>query len=130
MKVNPRTPVLIGVGQINQRDDASTTMDPIELMVAAARCAGGDPALRAVDAIRVVNLLSWRYQDPGRLLGERLGVEKVSTQYTGVGGNVPQSLVNQACLDLQAGDASVVLLAGAEAWRTRMRLRGRGIKPD
>jgi len=130
VKVNPRTPVLIGVGQINQRDDASTTMDPIELMVAAARCAGGDPALRAVDAIRVVNLLSWRYQDPGRLLGERLGVEKVSTQYTGVGGNVPQSLVNQACLDLQAGDASVVLLAGAEAWRTRMRLRGRGIKPD
>lgn len=81
MKVNPHTPVLIGVGQINQRDDAYTTIDPVELMAAAARRAGGDQVLRAVDAIRVVNLLSWRYRDPGRLLGERLRVEEVSTRY-------------------------------------------------
>jgi acetyl-CoA C-acetyltransferase len=129
VKVNPGTPVLIGVGQINQRDDASTTTDPAGLMAAAARRAGEDHVLRAVDAIHVVNLLSWRYQDPGRLLGERLLVEAASTRYRGVGGSV-QSLVNQACLDIQAGRANVVLLAGAELWRTRMRLRARGIKPS
>lgn len=86
--------------------------------------------LQAVDAIRVVNLLSWHYRDPGLLLGQRIGAPEAATRYTGVGGNTPQSLVNQACLDIQNGRADVVLLAGGETWRTRMRLRANGIKPD
>ena len=45
-----------------------------------------------------------------------------------IGGNVPQSLVNQACLDIQQGRAGVVLLAGAETWRTRRGLRAKGGK--
>lgn len=51
-------------------------------------------------------------------------------RYSGIGGNTPQSLLNQACVDIQAGRADAVLLAGAETWRTRMRLRARGIRPD
>jgi acetyl-CoA C-acetyltransferase len=86
--------------------------------------------LEAVDAIRVVNVLSWRYRDPGLLLGQRIGANDPATRYSSVGGNVPQSLVNQACLDIQQGRADVVLLAGAESWRTRMRLRAQGAKPD
>ena len=49
-------------------------------------------------------------------------------RYTGVGGNVPQTLVNQACLDIQSGRADLVLIAGAETFRTRTRLRARGIE--
>ncbi len=40
-----------------------------------------------------------------------------------MGGNSPQSLVNQTCLDIQAGRADLVLIGGAEAWRTRMAAR-------
>jgi len=43
---------------------------------------------------------------------------------------VPQSLVNQACLDIQSGSAEVVLVGGGERWRTRMRVRAQGRKPD
>lgn len=125
--MDPRTPVLVGVGQVNQRDDAD--VEPVDLMVAAAREAADPRVLQAVDAIRVVNLLSWRYRDPGLLLGQRIGAPEASTRYTGVGGNTPQSLVNQACLDIQNGRAEVVLLAGGETWRTRMRLRAKEIKP-
>ncbi|GAA2791258.1 acetyl-CoA acetyltransferase [Mycolicibacterium pallens] len=126
--MDPRTPVLVAVGQINQRDEAQ--IEPVDLMAAAAREAAGPAVLQAVDAIRVVNLLSWRYRDPGLLLGQRIGARNPSTYYTGVGGNTPQSLVNQACLDIQQGRADVVLLAGGETWRTRKRLQGKGIKPD
>ena len=35
---------------------------------------------------------------------------------------MPQTLVNQACLDIQAGRAEVVLIAGAETLRTRTRI--------
>jgi acetyl-CoA C-acetyltransferase len=95
-------------------------------MAAAARQAGDPPLLAAVDAVRVVNLFSARYRDPGLLLAQRIGANGPATRYTGVGGNVPQSLVNEACLDIQRGSADVVLIAGAETWRTRTQLRARG----
>ena len=75
-------------------------------------------------------MLSWRYRDPGLLLAQRIRAKNAATRYTGVGGNVPQTLVNQACLDIQAGRADVVMIAGAETWRTRTRLRARGAKPE
>ncbi|ULE35858.1 acetyl-CoA acetyltransferase [Mycobacterium sp. IDR2000157661] len=127
--MDPRTPVLVGYGQVNQRDE-NPDVEPIDLMVAAAR-AGADPrVLEAADSVRVVSLLSWRYRDPGLILAQRLSAHNAATRYTGVGGNTPQSLVNEACLDIHSGRADVVLIAGAETWRTRSRLRAAGTKPD
>ncbi|MGH3594537.1 MAG: acetyl-CoA acetyltransferase [Mycobacterium sp.] len=126
MPVDPRTPVLIGYGQINHHEERApeeNAIEPVDLMAAAARQAADSRVLEAVDAVRVVHLFSAHYRDPGLLLGERIGADRPATRYSGMGGNVPQSLVNQACLDIQHGRAGVVLLAGAEMWRTRMRLR-------
>ncbi len=123
--------MLIGYGQVNHRDDidpARRSVEPVDLMAAAAREAADSRVIEAVDSIRVVNVLSAHYRDPGLLLGERLGAAGFSTLYSPVGGNVPQSLVNQACLDIQRGRAGVVLLAGAETWRTRRGLRAKGAR--
>jgi acetyl-CoA C-acetyltransferase len=125
--MDPRTPVLIGYGQVNQHQERPE-VEPVDLMVEAARAAADPRVLEAVDSVRVVNLLSWRYRDPGLLLAQRIRAHTASTRYTGIGGNVPQSLVNQACLDIQAGRADAVLIAGAETWRTRSRLRAGGNK--
>src|SRR5271163_2085750 len=98
MPVNPRTPVLVGYGQVNHREDPTAgenTKEPVDLMAAAARQAADPRVLEAVDAIRVVNLFSARYRDPGLLLGQRIGADRPATRYSGIGGNVPQSLVNQ-----------------------------------
>jgi acetyl-CoA C-acetyltransferase len=125
----PRTPVLVGYGQVNQLDE-DPGVEPIDLMAAAARDAADPRVLQAVDSVRIVNILSWRYRDPGRLLAAQINAADATTRYSGVGGNVPQTLVNRACLDIQAGRADVVLIAGAETFRTRTRLRNRGRKPD
>lgn len=129
MTIDPRTPVLVGYGQVNQRTE-DPGVEPVDLMVAAARAAADPRVLEAVEAVRVVNLLSWRYRDPGLLLAQRIRAPGAQTQYTGIGGNVPQTLVNQACLDIAAGRAGVILIAGAETWRTRSRLRAQRRKPD
>ncbi|ANI40156.1 acetyl-CoA acetyltransferase [Mycolicibacterium vaccae] len=129
MPIDPRTPVLIGYGQVNQHQE-DPAVEPVDLMAAAAREAADARVLEAVDAIRVVNLLSWRYRDPGLLLAQRIRVDKAVTRYTGIGGNVPQTLVNLACLDIQQGSAEVILIAGAETWRTRTKLRAAGRRPD
>jgi acetyl-CoA C-acetyltransferase len=131
MPVDPRTPVLIGWGQVNHRDEIDPEMrsvEPVDLMAAAARQAADSQVLEAVDSIRVVNVLSAHYRDPGLLLGRRIGAAAFTTLYSPVGGNVPQSLVNQACLDIQRGRAGIVLLAGAETWRTRRGLKAKGSK--
>ncbi|WP_445160295.1 acetyl-CoA acetyltransferase [Mycobacterium sp. Dal123C01] len=129
MPVDPRTPVLIGYGQVNHRDEIdpeTRSVEPVDLMVAAARQAADARALEAVDSIRVVNVLSATYRDAGLLVGERIGAQKFTTLYSPIGGNVPQSLLNQACLDVQQGRAGVVLLTGAETWRTRRGLKAKG----
>lgn len=125
MSLDPRTPVLVGYGQVNQYDE-NTGGEPVDLMEAAAREAADARVLEAVDAVRIVNLLSVRYRDPGLLLAQRIGAPGAVTRYTPIGGNVPQSLVNQACLDIQQGRSDVVLIAGGETWRTRTRLKARG----
>jgi acetyl-CoA C-acetyltransferase len=131
MTVDPRTPVLIGYGQVNHRgeiDPATRSVEPVDLMAGAAREAADSRVIEAVDSIRVVNILSAHYRDPGLLLGARIGAADFTTLYSPVGGNVPQSLLNQACLDIQRGRAGVVLLAGAETWRTRRGLKAKGGK--
>lgn len=125
MPLDPRTPVLVGYGQVNQHDE-TPEVEPVDLMADAARAAADPRVLEAVDAIRVVNLLSWRYLDAGAALAQRIRASAARTRYTGIGGNVPQSLVNQACLDIEAGRAEVVLIAGGETWRTRTRVKSRG----
>ncbi|HEY1842148.1 MAG TPA: hypothetical protein VGG53_18355, partial [Mycobacterium sp.] len=128
MPVNPRTPVLVGYGQVNYREAAGPedTPEPVDLMATAAREAADARVLEAVDAIRVVNLFSVPYRDPALLLGQRIGAGRFTTRYSGVGGNVPQTLVNRACVDIQQGHADVVLVAGAEMWRTRTQMRANG----
>ncbi|MEV5835913.1 acetyl-CoA acetyltransferase [Nocardia sp. NPDC052112] len=131
MSLDPRTPVLIGGGQINERVGGR---EPVDLLADAAIAAGADAGaprlLAAIDSVRVVGLLSWRYRDPGLLVAERIGAQPRHTGYTGNGGSTPQALVNSAAADILAGRADLVLIGGAESWRTRMKLRSRGARPD
>jgi len=131
--VDPRTPVLIGAGQLSNRvDQGATPLEPADLIAEALRRAADDSGVGAAvltgaDTVHVVSLLSWRYRDPARLVAQRLGADPRTTTVTGMGGNSPQSLVNLASLAIQAGDADLVLLGGAEAWRTRMGARSAGV---
>lgn len=133
--IDPRSPVIIGAGQVLQRaaslDDAR---EPVDLMADAVEQAAADAGLAGVPhqvgSIRVVNLLSWRYGNPAAILAERLAVSTRECGYTGAGGNTPQSLVNLTSLDIAAGNLDVAVLVGGEAWRTRMRARKEGVTLD
>ena len=133
--VDPRTPVLIGGGQLSWRvDRGEEPLEPVDLMAEALRRGAestgvGDAALTGADTVHIVSTLSWRYRDPGALVAQRLGATPRDTSLSGMGGNSPQSLVNQSCLAIQAGTADLVLLAGAEAWRTRTSARKTGGEP-
>ena len=72
--LDPRTPVLVGVGQLSHRvdqgADAPRTGRPHGRGRPRAEAdAGATGVLAGLDSIRVVSILSWRYPDPGRARG-------------------------------------------------------------
>src|SRR4051794_39406996 len=131
MTVDPRAPVIVGAGQVIDRGDDAP--EPVVLLADAVRAAfddSGSPSLlTTVESIRVVRMLSWRYRDPGRLVGGLLGVRPRHTQYTTDGGQTPGLLFGQAGADLQAGRADTIVVGGTESWRTRMAFKKRGERP-
>ena len=132
--LDPRTPVIVGAGQITQRAEPADALEPVDLIAEAARAAAEDAKapglLAAVESVRTVSLLSWRYVDPAALVARRIGASPRETAVSTMGGNSPQTLVNKTALAILRGDLDVALLGGAEAWRTRMALRKHDAKPD
>jgi len=132
--LDPRLPVLVGGGQLNVRvDRGEESAEPVEMLARAARMAADDAApsssaalLRRIDTIGVVQIFSWRYRDPAALVAARLGAEPDRRWATVAGGNFPQTLLSRAAADIAAGEADVVLIGGAEAWRTRTEARTAG----
>jgi len=121
--------VLVGAGQATQRpEDPARAREPIDLLADAARAADADTGaagsvLAALDTIAVVDIVSWKYPDPGALLGRRLDVEPRTTMTTTVGGNSPQLLMNELAPAVASGEVRAALVGGAECVYTRWRAR-------
>ena len=123
---SPRArPVLVGAGQwSNRADRGEPAVEPADLMAEALRRAAADsgagrgPAGKRRRRARRADVLR-RYRNAARLVAERIGARPRDEAVSPVGGNEPQALVSQACLDIAAGDADTVLICGGEAWRTR-----------
>ncbi len=130
----PRTPVLVGVAQVEQRtDDPSEAQEPLELMIRAvteaADDAGSRELLRQAQAVRVIRGM-WPYGDPGRAVAERVGCTGARTGITPYGGNFVQVTVNQTAREILAGELDVAILTGAECGRTQARARKAGTRPS
>lgn len=132
MSLDPRTPVIVGVGQfLHRADGLDDALEPAALMESAIRSAATDAGLAdvpAADSLRVVGLLSWRYGNPAWAVAERLGQAPRELAVSTMGGNSPQTLLNTTSLDILSGDLDVAILTGGEAWRTRMRAKKAGVE--
>jgi acetyl-CoA C-acetyltransferase len=151
MSLDPRTPVLVGVGQVTIHPDPDTDPserpEPVELMARALRAAAedadgvkpgaaasaGSALIRRADSLRVVLPLGWRAVNPALLVAEQLGFgaddAPVELMLTAVGGNNPQALMHDACRSISHGDLDVVLVTGAEALYTKTASRRDPRKP-
>ena len=109
--IDPRTPVLVGVGTCF--DD----VEAVELMVRAAEAAGKDAGTTGLlDAVQRVAVPrgTWSYTDPGRIVASRLGARNAHTHLVDLG--IPQqTLINHALSAILTGELEVALIVGAEA---------------
>jgi len=129
--IDPRTPVIAGVGVATQHlDEPGAGDEALDLMVRATLAAAEDSGagaalLRAVERIAVPGG-TWQYRDPGRLIGERIGAPKARTVLVPPG-TPQQTLLNDAHRSVLAGELEVALVVGGEAARRAALARRAGI---
>jgi acetyl-CoA C-acetyltransferase len=148
MAVDPRTPVLVGVGQFTERiDDPSYRgMSAVELATFAAAAALADTGVDAgtvASAIEVfVGLRQFEICTPFskpplgasdnylRSVARRIGADPARAVLEPIGGNGPQKLVTEFAGAIAAGDIEVALILGSENGSTLKTFARREDKPD
>ena len=134
--LDPRTPVVAGVGQASERlgEPGYRQRSPVDLAADAVREALADTCadLAAVTAAigTVAGIRQFENSFPGqraplgrsdnypRSVAGRVGVEPTRAILEVSGGQGPQHLVNEFAATIAAGDSDVVLLFGSEAIST------------
>ncbi|WP_244931152.1 crotonase/enoyl-CoA hydratase family protein [Nocardioides sp. W7] len=136
-ELDPRTPVIVGVGQLVQREpDLADPREPVELSVEALRLAAQDSGssvdlLALADLVYAVPSASWTYADQAGRVAELVGAGDAGTvQSSPYGGDGAQLVVNDAAQQVVDGHADVVLLTGAEAGATVAALQKAGRTPE
>ncbi len=146
MSVDPRTPVLIGVGQFTERidDPAYRGMSAVELATAAAEAAladTGSPAAVAGAIDTVVGLRQFEISGRGmaplgcstnypRSVARRVGAEPARAVLEPIGGQGPQHIMTEFGAAIAAGAAEAVLVIGSENGSTLRSFANRPDKPD
>ena len=147
--IDPRTPILVGVGQISdtsghpssERSRVAFCTEAASLALADAKAAIGGHALgHEIDAIAVMEFFSdisprfaspyGRSSNPPRSVANRLHAEPRQLLYTHSGGNMPQYLVNRFAEEIANGEANLALICGSELLRSTQNARKAGLKID
>jgi acetyl-CoA C-acetyltransferase len=125
-----RIPVIVGVGQVNDRDE---TLNSLELMEAAMRAAERDAGgswLAHLDSLGVVDQISFR--ELGNVSGplaERLGAAPRLCRQTPIAsGDSPILLLNEAANAIVSGEITVAAVVGGEALRTAAKRAAAGAR--
>lgn len=122
------TPILIGVGQITERQpDLEKVSSPLDLMEAAVDEALGDAGLGRdrlgnLDELVVVRSFREPARNSVESLANRLGANAARQWMMPNGGNAPQYLVNRYSEAIAEGKNRFVLFAGSEAMDSGRRL--------
>ncbi len=127
-KYNP-IPVIIGVGQINDRDEPdrpASGLDSLGLMESALHAADADAGggwLTRLDSLGVVDQISFpELGDVSAPLAARVGAKPRVCYKSGyASGDSPLLLLNEAANRIGAGEIKVAAVAGGEALRTALR---------
>ena len=129
--VDPRTPVIVGVGQFTENidDPGYRGMSAVELATEAAKAALTDTGAKADDVATAVDVVVGLRQfeisagmpvplgksnNYPRSVMQRLGAQPARSVIEPVGGQGPQKLVTEFGNAIAAGEADVVMIIGSE----------------
>ena len=125
-------PVVIGIGDIQQKDEFDNLDEALILMNKAAKLAiqdsGNTEIKRYIDEIKIPKGY-WRYRDPGKWIAKQNNISNVKTVVSKIG-ILQQSLINSACQKIISGQINGSLIIGGEARykKTRAKIENKDFK--
>jgi acetyl-CoA C-acetyltransferase len=147
MPLDPRTPVIVGVGQFTERidDPGYRGMSAVELATEAAKAAladtGADVDTVAKAVHTVVGLRQFEISGPmpaalgksnnyPRSVMQRLGADPIRVILEPVGGQGSQKVVTEFAGEIAVGRIEVAMVMGSEPGSTARYFADRDDKPD
>ncbi len=131
------TPVLIGVGQVTEKDpDIESASTPLDLNEQAIRIAAEDAgitdaALTHADTLVVVKSFREPTRNSPETIANRIGAINATQWLMPDGGNGPQYVVNRFTDAISKGEARFAIFCGAEAMATgRKIVKNTGQQPE
>ncbi|MBK7952213.1 MAG: hypothetical protein IPK00_26530 [Deltaproteobacteria bacterium] len=111
--IDDRTPVIVGVGQVNGAEGAA---EPVDLIEIAARRALADTGGRAlpIELVALTKIGTQRYRNAPRRVAQRLGHAGARTLQANHGGHTSQIVLAHAASEIAQGRLRAALLAGGE----------------
>ena len=131
-----RTPVLVGMSQLVQRDvDPLKALEPLAMLEQMAHEAAADAGvderlLRKIDTMVVLSVAGWMAENAPGFLAERLGAKPSAEYTTEVGGQIGVTAANHVAERIVAGDCQVALIAGCNNLKTLARAQKQGVELD
>ncbi len=147
MAVDPRTPVIVGVGQSAESigDSSYRGMSSVQLATAAAQAALSDTGVdtaavaQAIDTVAGIRQFEISGRTPAplgksnnypRSVARRIGASPARAILEPIGGHGPQHLLTEFAGAIAAGDAEVVMIFGSENTSSLRYFADRDDKPD
>jgi len=148
MNLDPRTPVIVGVGQASERlgEPGYRRRSPVDLAADAAREALADTGIDAAAVAGAIDVVAGvrqfenshpraraprgRSDNYPRSVAGRIGASPARAVLEVSGGQAPQHLVNEFAAVIAGGRAEAVLLFGSEAISTVERYARAQDRPD
>lgn len=140
---NDRAPVIIGVGEASRRTVAGDYPSPVKLAAAAINAALTDCGCGGVVASKVDVLAAIRtFEDSGLAMGTgspdnmpdaiatAAGLSPARLIYADIGGQSPQTLVNELAEAIYRGEINCAVIASGEAIGAAKRARKTGVDLD
>jgi acetyl-CoA C-acetyltransferase len=128
--IDPRRPVIVGVGQHTQRTDhGEPELEPAALFAAAARRAleDAEASISGVGSVRLVrSLSSLGYRNAPLLAASIAGFDADEYVVVEGGGETPGAALIAACDAIKKGEHESVLLLAGEAWYSQTRAQRAG----
>ena len=128
---NPRTPVLVGAGQVlNRIEKLEDAKEPLEMMMTAIDMAEEDTGvgnfLAQTQSVRVVRGM-WGYENPAKLIAERIGAVGAESIGTLIGGNQNQVVINETASAILHEGLDLAVITGAENGNSAGKARKAGV---
>lgn len=130
MAIPPRTPVVVGVGELTHRGE--DIVDPIDLAAEAARRALQDARAtigHRIDTVATPGILLLPRDNPASRIAESAGLTPRHRISCPVGGNTPQYLVERLGNRIWTGACDAALIVGAESGASARRITASDARP-